>query len=193
VFLPFIHAGGFHVASGHKALGNLTAVQLVLFQFLITFFHTQTFIKMKKLFLTLSFAAFGLLVMANPPKKNGKKGNFPYAPNQTLVHMYGEVENLRWTKSLDDLVRADFQIDGENFSTFFERDGKFVATTHEISLEQLPAIARKSLKAKMPGKDYTKIVHYQSNESATYFVEVAEQDGTAIYKLSSEGDISRFK
>jgi hypothetical protein len=148
---------------------------------------------MKKLFLSICMASASLFVLANSPKKTDKKSNAPYEASQSLRQLYGEVENLRWTKAKDDMHRADFQIDGENFTTFFDNDGTFVATTHEISLEQLPALARKALKTKLPGKEFTKIVHYQSNESASYFVEVAEANGTGIYKLGSEGDISRFK
>jgi hypothetical protein len=148
---------------------------------------------MKKLFLTMSLAVASLLLFANPPKKENKKGNYPYAANQSLMQMYGEVENLRWSDSKDERLRADFQIDGENFSTFFERDGKFVATTHDISFEQLPAMARKPLKAKFQGVEFSKIVYYQSNETASYFVEVVEEGETSIYKVSSEGHISRFK
>lgn len=148
---------------------------------------------MKKLFLTMSLAAASLLVFANPPKKENKKGNYSYAASQSLMQMYGNVENLRWSDSKDELLRADFQIDGENFATFFQRDGNFVATTHQISFEQLPAIARKPLKAKFQGVEFSKIVHYQSNETASYFVEVVEEGETSIYKVTTEGRISRFK
>jgi len=148
---------------------------------------------MKKLFLTLSMVVVTLLVIARPPKKNNKKQTYSYAAAQELTQMYGEVENLRWSDSKDNLIRADFQIDGQNFSTFFYRDGSFAATTHQVTFDQLPAQARKPLKAKFQGVEFSKIVHYQSNETESYFVEMVEEGVTSIYRVSSEGSISRFK
>jgi len=148
---------------------------------------------MKKLLLTMSLAVVTLLVFANPPKKNNKKQSFSYAAAQELSKMYGEVENLRWSESKENLIRADFQIDGQNFSTFFDRSGGFVATTHEVSFEQLPAMARKPLKVKFQGVEFSKMVHYQSNDTESFFVEVVEEGVTSIYKVTSEGSISLFK
>lgn len=148
---------------------------------------------MKKLFLSIAMASVSLLVLANPPKKNNDRGKYPYAADQTLYKMYGKVENLKWSQAREEMHRADFQIDGENFSTFFDAEGNFVATTHEISLEQLPAAARKALKAKFTAKNIGKIVHYQSNESSSYFAEILDEGGAVIYTVGSEGGISRFK
>ena len=148
---------------------------------------------MKKILLTMSLAVVTLLVFANPPKKNNKNQTFFYAAAQKLTQMYGEVEKLRWSDSKENLIRADFQIDGQNFSTFFSREGEFIATTHEVTFEQLPAMARKPLKAKFPGVEFSKMVHYQSYETASFFVEVVEEGETTIYKVTDEGSISRFK
>jgi hypothetical protein len=147
---------------------------------------------MKKLFLSLSMASLSLLALATPPEKNGKQ-NYPYAANQTLQQLYGKVENLKWTNPKSDLLRADYEIDGEKFTSFFDVEGKFVATTQEISFDQLPAVARKQLKLKFQGKEFNKVMHYQSNESTCYYVEVLDDSATTIYKVSSEGSISRFQ
>lgn len=148
---------------------------------------------MKKLFLSIALASVSLFALANAPKKKDRKSGYPYAASQSLYQMYGNVENLKWSQAKDEMYRADFQIDGENFSTFFDVNGNFVATTHEISLEQLPATARKALKAKFPVKEIGKIVHYQSNESASYYAEILEEGGATIYSVGSGGEISRFK
>lgn len=141
----------------------------------------------------MSLGIASLLVFATPPGKTNKKQTYSYLAAQELIQRYGEVENLKWSESKDNLIRADFQIDGQNFSTFFYRDGNFVATTHEVTFDQLPAMARKPLKAKFPGVEFSKMVHYQSNESASYFVEVVQEGETTIYKVTDEGQISRFK
>jgi hypothetical protein len=148
---------------------------------------------MKKLFLSLSLAAVTLLAVANPPKnKDKEKMLYTYAANQTLQQRYGSVEDLKWSKAKDNLIRADFIIDGETFSSFFNQQGDFVATTTERTLTQLPAMVRKIVKTKFDGKEITNMVQYHSDTEIAYYVEVIDRGKTKVFKITSAGGISRF-
>jgi hypothetical protein len=147
---------------------------------------------MKKFFLSASFAALTLIAVANPPKtKSGEL--YTYPASQTLQLLYGEVENLKWSKSKDDLLRADFFIDGEAFSSFFDQKGNFVATTSNKNMEELPAMVRKGIKGKLEGKEIGSIIHYSSDSENAYFVECQEKGKKKVFKVTSNGSISRFQ
>jgi hypothetical protein len=157
--------------------------------------HTKR-TQMKKLFLSMSMAAVSLLALANAPKNNSEKSAkkfFTYTASQTLQGMYGKVEKLQWSKAKDDLLRADFSIDGENFTTFFDLEGQFVATTSVKSIDQLPAVVRKSLKQKFEGKEISSLVQYESASETAYFAEIRENNKTRIFRVGTNGAINRFQ
>jgi hypothetical protein len=147
---------------------------------------------MKKLLLSFSLAAFSLLAMATPPKKPTAE-IYSYVAKESLKNLYGEVDNLHWVKSKDDMVRANFTIDGEVFSAFFDSDGKHVATTSEKTVAQLPAMIRKTVKERFDEKTIANIVQYESPVENAYFLEVEQEGDKKIYKLNPGGRISLWK
>ncbi len=147
---------------------------------------------MKKLLLSFSLATFSLLAIANPPKKPGTE-IYTYAVEEGLKSMYGEVDNLHWVKSKDDMIRANFTIDGDAFSAFFDADGKHVATTSEKTVAELPAMIRRMVKARFDETTIANIVQYESPVENAYFLEVEQEGGKKIYKLNSGGRISLWK
>lgn len=148
---------------------------------------------MKKLLLSVSLAAVTLLAVANPPKNKDKEKNlYTYAASQSLQQRYGSVEDLKWSKAKENYVRADFTVDGEKFSSFFNQDGAFIATTSERTLEQLPAMVRKTVKTKFDGKEIYNMVQYNSDTEEAFYVEVVDKGKTKVFKVSRTGAISRF-
>jgi hypothetical protein len=148
---------------------------------------------MKKLFLSMGIVALSAMAFANPPKKGNSDKLYNYAASQSLYQMYGKVESLSWRLSGDKLFRADYVIDGEKFSSFFDLDGTFVATTAVIKLEEIPAKIRKNIQAKLGSKEIRNILHYATETEITYFVETLEYGKDKVYRVSPNGSISRFK
>jgi hypothetical protein len=158
---------------------------------LTTFIHTQNKHKMKKLFLSMSIVAASMLAMATPPKTTGNNVN-TYAANESLKKIYGKVGEVSWRKAGDNMLRADFVIDGEKHSAFFEADGGHVATTVETTLDKLPAPARIAVTAKTKGKEMSALVHYTSETESSYFFEINDGKKKSIFKVTQTGSVSRF-
>lgn len=171
---------------------EILCVKMYVCLVIITFYHTQNLNTMKKLLLSFSLATFSLLAIATPPKKPTPE-IYSYAAREGLKSMYGEVDNLHWVKSKDDMIRANFTIDGDAFSAFFDSEGKHVATTSEKTVAQLPAMIRKTVKARFDEKSIANIVQYESPVENAYFLEVEQDGGKKIYKVNSVGRISLFK
>jgi hypothetical protein len=118
---------------------------------------------------------------------------FSYEAKESLKNWYGEVDNLHWVKSKDDMIRANFTIDDDVFSAFFDSEGKHVATTSEKTVAQLPAMIRKSVKARFDEKTIANIVQYESHLDNAYFFEVEQEGSKKKYKLNPGGRISFWK
>ncbi len=147
---------------------------------------------MKKLIFSFCLAAVGLLAYAEPPKKNNSDRLYIYAANESLKVMYGKVQDLTWSKAKDGLIRADFTIDGEKHSAFFEGEGRHVATTTEVSVEQLPAAVRKTVKAKIKDASMLGLIQYISETETAYYLEVSDGEKKTIYKVSGSGLATKF-
>lgn len=147
---------------------------------------------MKKLLLSFSLAAFSLLAMATPPKKNTPEVH-SYAAKEDLKRLYGEVDNLHWVRSKDNMIRANFTIDGDAFSAFFDVDGNHVATTSAKTVAELPAMIRKIVKARFDEKSIANIVQCESPMENAYFLEVDNEKGKKIYRVSLGGTVSIFQ
>lgn len=148
---------------------------------------------MKKLVLSLGIMALGFMAIANPPKKTFVPRFNTYLANQSLVSMYGKVDQLEWKLCANDLLRANYVIDGEKFSSFFDQEGNFLATTTFVMLEDMPTNIRKKVKEKFEGHEIKSIVHRSTESEISYFVEVMEQGKTRVYQVKTSGVISRFQ
>lgn len=152
---------------------------------------------MKKIFFSSFFAVISLLAIAgnnNPANKKQKVEASPanYQCIQSLEGLFGKVENLTWTTSKNDLIRANFSLDGESYSVFFERDGKYVATTRRITLSDIPAPIRVKIKEKFSPEQLETLVHYSSSIDEAYFVEITKADKTNIWRISTDGKVEKF-
>ncbi len=147
---------------------------------------------MKRLFLSICVAAVSLVAFAKPPKKNNSERLFTYSANESLKVMYGKVDNLSWSRAKNNLTRANFTIDGEKLSAFFDVDGRHVATTTEVAIDQLPVAARKAVKTKSEGNQVVGLVEYSSDNETAYYLELSDGKKNTIYKITGSGLVSKF-
>ena len=146
---------------------------------------------MKKFFLSMSIVAASMLAIADPIENSSEKLT-TYAANESLKAIYGKVGVVVWRQAKDNLLRADFTLDGEKHSAFFEADGRHVATTVETSLDRLPTAVHKAITAKTKGKEMIGLVQYTSETETAYFVEILDGKRKSIFKISPTGTVSRF-
>ncbi|MCU0374260.1 MAG: hypothetical protein MUF24_03040 [Chitinophagaceae bacterium] len=151
---------------------------------------------MKKIFFSSLFAVISLLAIAgnnNPKaKKNNPSSPANYQCIQGLENLFGKVDNVAWTTTKNDLIRANFSLDGESYSVFFEKDGSYVATTRRITLSNVPAPIRVKIKEKFSPEQLETLVHYTSSKDEAYFVEVTTDSKTTIWRISTEGKVEKF-
>jgi hypothetical protein len=145
---------------------------------------------MKKLFLSMSIAAFGMLAMANP-KEGSEKINTSSA-SESLKTIYGYVGPVKWRQAKENLLRADFTVDGQLHSAFFEADGRHVATTIETPIDKVPTAVRKAISSHAKGKELIGLVQYTSDTESVFFVEYKQGKKKSIFKISPTGSVSRF-
>jgi len=151
---------------------------------------------MKKIFFSSLFAVISMLAIAGNNNPEAKKTKAPNPANyqciQGLESLFGKLDNVIWTTSKNDLIRANFSLDGEAYSVFFERDGSYVATTRRITISDIPAPIRVKIKEKFSPEQLETLVHYTSSKDEAYFVEVTTDSKTTIWRISTEGKVEKF-
>jgi len=84
-------------------------------------------------------------------------------------------QEVEWTVS-SDYYRADFDMNGQKVSAYFNEDGDLMGITRNISSAQLPVSLQNSLK-----KNY-------GNYWISNLFEVAKNNGTSYYVTMEDGD-----
>lgn len=103
----------------------------------------------------------------------------------TFMATFGKASEVQWT-SVDQLYRADFTVDGEKVIAFFNTaDGNLVATSRYITVNELPRIAKNSLKTVVTSATITEVFEIQSNESLDFYATIRTGDKTSVLKWNS--------
>jgi hypothetical protein len=98
---------------------------------------------------------------------------------------------VKWTIT-DDYFKADFALNGQYVSAFYDTDGKMIALTRNISSLQLPIALQADLKKDYDAYWISDVVEVANEFGTSYYITLETADTQLI--LKSEGDFwSNFK
>ena len=98
---------------------------------------------------------------------------------------------VKWTIT-DDYFKADFALNGQYVSAFYDTDGKMIALTRNISSLQLPIALQADLKKDYGAYWISDVVEVANEVGTSYYITLETADTQLI--LKSEGDSwSNFK
>ena len=101
---------------------------------------------------------------------------------RTFRTEFRNVSDVKWT-IVDQLYRADFVVDGERTIAFFSpKDGSLVATSHYLSVQDLPRELHRSLKPHMATGKLVELFEVEGNDSFNYYAAIQNGDKTTIFK-----------
>lgn len=146
---------------------------------------------MKKLIIIAAVAfALGMSAHANAILEDVKVS---YVVRQAFYAEFGKVKNVTWQKASNDMLRADFELDKEKVSAFFNEDGDHIATTVQKDIETLPAKLRRAIKDKFGAQEPKELFELISDEESAFFFSVEEGGKTEVYKAYTSGNISKYQ
>lgn len=92
--------------------------------------------------------------------------------------------NVQW-KTLDQLYKASFTVDGEQLDAFFSFDGTITAISRKLSIEQLPLALKKEAKEKSLNYGISDLFELLTDRGTEYFLVMNNEKETK--KFRSEG------
>ena len=92
---------------------------------------------------------------------------------------------VKWTIT-DDYFKADFALNGQYVSAFYDTDGKMIALTRNISSLQLPIALQADLKKGYDAYWISDVVEVANEVGTSYYITLETADTQLI--LKSEGD-----
>jgi len=129
-----------------------------------------------------------------PPLAALKKKNVAtYRTNQSLVAEFGDVDNLKWSAASNNLTRADFTVDDQAITAFFDDAGEYVASTRVLTLNDLPKKLKSTVTKKLVGENITNILYMTAKEESSYFIETQTDGVRKVWKGQEFGDLKPYK
>ena len=121
--------------------------------------------------------AFTLFSAAFAKDSFAQKNDILPAGLKTFNLTYSKATNVKWTQ-VKDLNKAEFMLDEQHYSVFYNAKGEVIASSRFITPSQLPMSLQASLE-----KDY-------KNYKLTGLFEVANEEGSSFYAVIEDAKTS---
>lgn len=145
---------------------------------------------MKTFFLSTAFAFVSLFATASGTKE---KTIASYRTTQSLAAEFGDVDNLKWSSASNNLTRADFTVEDQQITAFFDDAGEYVASTRVMTLNDLPKKLKSSVNKKLAGQTITNILYMTAKDESSYFIETQTDGVRKVWKGQEFGDLKPYK
>jgi hypothetical protein len=135
---------------------------------------------MKRLLVTLTIA---LSLISLSSFANGE-GVSPMAM-KSFNRSFKAATEVKWTVT-DNYFKADFALNGQYVSAFYDAQGKMIALTRNISSLQLPIALQADLKDRFEAYWISDVLEVANDEGTSYYITVETADEKLT--LKSNGD-----
>jgi hypothetical protein len=146
---------------------------------------------MKTLILAGALAITSLATQASPTPK--ATNMISYRATQNLYALYGQLDNVEWRKSINNMIRADFEADETSYAIFFTADGEFLAETKKVTRTDLPLALRKTTDQKFKEVNLIESLELTSSDEHVWFFKTESEGKTTIWKGQQTGNIEEYK
>jgi hypothetical protein len=142
-----------------------------------------------KILIALATAAASLFI--NPSKAADKIDIAPAAV-QSFKTTFAQASEVAWTVS-NNLYKADFTLNGQFATVFYDEAGNLIATTRNISSMQLPITLQANLRNEYSSYWISDLFELTNTEGTTYYMTLQNNDTKLILKASSHKEWSLFQ
>jgi len=125
---------------------------------------------MKKLLfaLTIACSVFTMTAFASDVKVSAKV-------LAAFEHAFEKASNVKWAQ-VRDLYQADFKIEDQKYSAYFDADGQMIVVARFVTEEQLPHFLKSSLQQQA------------GDGKVAYVFELSDDEGVHYYATIEKGD-----
>ena len=144
---------------------------------------------MKRLFFAAVFAITAFTASAFVP---AGKVQVSYKVSQAFEQEFGQQKDVVWTDAANNMLRADFKMDEETITAFFNEEGKYIATTRDMKPESLPLKLRLAVNEKTAGYTLNTVFEMISAEDHSFYIEATNGEYKKVFRGFSDGSISLY-
>jgi hypothetical protein len=139
---------------------------------------------MKKVFFVFALGAASLSLFAFSPATK-KQGTYKARENFQLE--FGSVPNVSWQEGKQSMQMANFTIDNQVVTVFFDKEGELVATTVSMTKSQLPLKLRAALDQQLADIAIDEIFSLESPQENCYYI--SADGGKKVYQGYANGQL----
>lgn len=143
---------------------------------------------MKRLVFTLALAS-GLLAMSS--FKSNDDSVAPAAARHSFQNSFKNATEVNWSASTN-YYKADFALNGQYVSAYYDAEGNTIAITRNISSLQLPIALQASLKKKYDSFWISDLMEVANDSGTSYYITLENADAKLVLK-SNGADWNTFK
>jgi hypothetical protein len=137
-------------------------------------------------------ALLAISLTAGASGKKDEKQVVTYRTSQNFLNEFGQVDNVKWSTAMNNMTKADFLLEDEPVTAYFDENGEFVASTKAITFEELPRALRSSINNKLPGAQILTVFEMSSRQEKSWFIETIFNNERKLWKGNSFGTVTRY-
>jgi hypothetical protein len=111
---------------------------------------------------------------------------------ESFKSSFKDATEVEW-KAKENLYQAQFTLNGQYISAYYDAEGKMIAMTRNISTIQLPIGLQTSLRSEADGYWISDLFEVSNEDGTSYYVTLENADTKLILKSSSHNDWTNFQ
>ncbi len=135
--------------------------------------------------LTMAFSVFTMSAFAIDGTINPRV-------QKSFESSFASAKDVKWSM-VENLYLAEFSVDGQKVSAFYDVEGTLVATARHIAPQQLPISLQSSLKKRSEGYTLADIFEVNNQDGTSYYVTIDNGEKRIMLKSGVAGDWSVYK
>ncbi|MCW3117729.1 MAG: hypothetical protein JWM28_1811 [Chitinophagaceae bacterium] len=100
---------------------------------------------------------------------------------------FDKAANITWSTAKD-LYRADFILEDQKISAFFNEDGDLIASSRDVTLLQIPMSLKSNLKKQFRDYEVSSLFEVNKEDGIVYYATLANSKSRLMLESSSSGD-----
>jgi hypothetical protein len=111
---------------------------------------------------------------------------------QSFHSSFKQAKEVDWTVK-ENLYKAQFNLDGQYITVFYNLEGKMLGMTRNLAVQQLPIGLQTSLRNQVEGTWISELFEVSNEDGTTYYVTLENADTKQVLKSSGSGEWTSFQ
>ncbi len=111
---------------------------------------------------------------------------------ESFQSSFKHAKEVDWTVS-EKFYKADFALDGQRISAFYDANGALIAMTRNLTALELPLSLQASLKKKVKGMWISDLFEVSNADGTSYYVSLENADSKVVLKAGSHAEWQEYQ